>query len=77
MLRAGASNRSFFVALTALRNQLTIKAGEGPIQPQDERLALAHSWLEAFPGAQSIFAIWERSTEVFRRLSCACFFIVC
>ncbi|KAI9448397.1 ribosome 60S biogenesis N-terminal-domain-containing protein [Lactarius indigo] len=50
-------------ALAALRNQLTIKAGEGPIQPQDERLALAHSWLEAFPGAQSVFAIWERTTE--------------
>lgn len=50
-------------ALTALRNQLTIKAGEGPIQPQDERLALACSWLEAFPGAQRVFTIWERTTE--------------
>ncbi|KAH9007194.1 ribosome 60S biogenesis N-terminal-domain-containing protein [Lactarius hatsudake] len=50
-------------ALTALRNQLTIKAGEGSIQPQDERLALAHSWLEALPGAQSVFTIWERTTE--------------
>ncbi|KAH9180077.1 ribosome 60S biogenesis N-terminal-domain-containing protein [Lactarius sanguifluus] len=50
-------------ALTTLRNQLTIKTGEGPIQPPDERLALAHSWLEAFPGAQSVFTIWERTTE--------------
>ncbi|KAF8271677.1 ribosome 60S biogenesis N-terminal-domain-containing protein [Lactarius quietus] len=50
-------------ALTALRNQLTLKAGEGPIQPQDERLALARSWLEVFPSAQSIFTIWEKTTE--------------
>ncbi|KAI9466647.1 ribosome 60S biogenesis N-terminal-domain-containing protein [Lactarius psammicola] len=50
-------------ALTALRNQLTIKPGEGTIQSQDERLALAHSWLEAFPGARSVFTIWETTTE--------------
>ncbi|KAI0254170.1 ribosome 60S biogenesis N-terminal-domain-containing protein [Lactifluus subvellereus] len=54
-------------ALTALRNQLTIKSGEGPVQPQDERLALARSWLEIVPGAQGVFSIWEEATE--RQLS--------
>ncbi|KAI0301899.1 transcriptional repressor TCF25-domain-containing protein [Multifurca ochricompacta] len=52
-----------FEALTALRNQLTIKFDEGPLQPQDERLTLARSWLESAPGAQSIFSIWEKTTE--------------
>jgi hypothetical protein len=55
----------FLAALTVLRNQLTIKFGEGPVQPQDERLALARSWLEIVPGAQRIFNIWEQTTEVF------------
>jgi nucleolar pre-ribosomal-associated protein 1 len=65
---------TFFIstALTVLRNQLTIKFGEGPVQPQDERLALARSWLEIAPGAQSIFNIWEQTTEVLRRVSCFC-----
>lgn len=51
-------------ALTALRNQLTIKFGEGPVQPQDERLALVRSWLETTPGAHTVFSIWESTTEV-------------
>ena len=51
-------------ALTALRNQLTIKYGEGAVQPQDERLALARSWLETAPGAHTVFNIWENTTEV-------------
>jgi|SRR5712672_2185938 len=60
-----ALNPQFFrVALTALRNQLTVKSGEEPVQPQDERLALARSWLEISPGAQSVFSIWENTTEV-------------
>ncbi|KAI0269360.1 ribosome 60S biogenesis N-terminal-domain-containing protein [Gloeopeniophorella convolvens] len=50
-------------ALTALRNQLTIKSNEGPVQPQDERLALVQSWMEVAPGAQSIFAIWEGANQ--------------
>ncbi|KAH9963282.1 ribosome 60S biogenesis N-terminal-domain-containing protein [Russula dissimulans] len=50
-------------ALTALRNQLTVKFGEEPVQPQDERLALARSWLEISPGAQSVLGIWENTTE--------------
>ena len=59
-------------ALTVLRNQLTVKFGEGPVQPQDERLALARSWLEFAPGAQSIFSIWEKATEVLLCVSCFC-----
>ena len=51
-------------ALTALRNQLTIKFGEEPVQPQDERLALVRSWLETAPGAHTVFSIWESTTEV-------------
>ncbi|KAI9512767.1 ribosome 60S biogenesis N-terminal-domain-containing protein [Russula earlei] len=50
-------------ALIALRNQLTVKYGEELVQPQDERLALARSWLEITPRAQSIFSIWENTTE--------------
>jgi nucleolar pre-ribosomal-associated protein 1 len=59
-------------ALTALRNQLTIKFGEEPVQPQDERLALARSWMETAPGTQSIFNIWESTTEVRGCISCLC-----
>lgn len=59
-------------ALTALRNQLTIKFGEEPVQPQDERLALARSWLEIAPGAHSIFNIWESTTEVRNCILCPC-----
>ena len=62
----------FFIAVTVLRNQLTIKFGEGPVQPQDERLALARSWLEIAPGAQSIFNIWEQTTDVLSRVSSFC-----
>jgi hypothetical protein len=65
-----------FAALTVLRNQLTIKFGEGPVQPQDERLALARSWLEIAPGAQSIFSIWEKATEVLGSVSCFCLLCV-
>lgn len=59
-------------ALTALRNQLTIKFSEEPVQPHDGRLALARSWLETAPGAQTIFSIWEGTTEVRGCISCFC-----
>jgi hypothetical protein len=59
-------------ALTALRNQLTIKFGEEQVQPQDERLALARSWLETAPGAHTVFSIWESTTEVRICISCFC-----
>ncbi len=58
--------------LTALRNQLTIKFGEEQVQPQDERLALARSWLETAPGAYTVFSIWESTTEVRVCISCFC-----
>jgi hypothetical protein len=58
--------------LTSLRNQLTIKFGEEPVQPQDERLALARSWLETAPGAHAVFSIWESTTEVRGRIACFC-----
>ncbi|KII96154.1 hypothetical protein PLICRDRAFT_151289 [Plicaturopsis crispa FD-325 SS-3] len=45
--------------LTALRNQFTVKYNETSIAPQDERLLLAQNWLDAVPGAQDIFEIWE------------------
>ena len=51
-------------ALTALRNQLTIKFGEEQVQPQDDRLALACSWLETAPSAHTVFSIWESTSEV-------------
>jgi hypothetical protein len=54
----------FHVALIALRNQLTIKFGEPPIAPQDERLVLAQQWLETVPGAHDIFGIWESANQV-------------
>ena len=62
----------FLVALTALRNQLTIKFGEELIQPDDQRLALTRSWLEIAPGAQSVCSIWESTTEVWGRISRFC-----
>jgi hypothetical protein len=58
------ANVCFLAVLASLRNQLTIKYGEDPIQPDDHRLALVGSWLEIAPGAQSIFSIWESATEV-------------
>lgn len=52
-------------ALTALRNQITIKIGEPtPISPQDERLLLVQHWLDVVPGAQDLFALWEISNQV-------------
>ncbi|KZT00261.1 uncharacterized protein LAESUDRAFT_688308 [Laetiporus sulphureus 93-53] len=46
-------------ALTALRNQLTVKHDEPLISPSDSRLLLIKSWLELSPGAQDLFAVWE------------------
>ncbi|CDO76370.1 hypothetical protein BN946_scf185011.g34 [Trametes cinnabarina] len=54
-------------ALTALRNQLTVWPSEGPIAVNDARLVLAKEWLEADPGAQELFAIWESANA--RQLS--------
>lgn len=51
-------------ALTALRNQLTVRPDESSIAPQDERLVLAQAWLETDPGAHDIFDIWDRTDQV-------------
>ncbi|THH13851.1 hypothetical protein EW146_g6413 [Bondarzewia mesenterica] len=50
-------------ALTALRNQFTIKTGEGTVSPQDERLLLAKEWMGAAPGAQELFKIWQGANQ--------------
>ncbi|KAH9931396.1 ribosome 60S biogenesis N-terminal-domain-containing protein [Amylocystis lapponica] len=49
--------------LTALRNQLTVKYGESTLAPHDDRINLARSWLQAAPGAQNIFEIWEAANS--------------
>lgn len=51
-------------ALTALRNQLTVKPSETSIPVNDERLLLAKAWLDFDPGAQSVFLIWEGANAV-------------
>ncbi|OBZ71823.1 Uncharacterized protein C14G10.02 [Grifola frondosa] len=50
-------------ALTALRNQLTVKYGDLSIPANDERLLLIKSWLDLSPGAQDIFSIWEEASS--------------
>ena len=50
--------------MLALRNQLTVKANEPPVQVNDERLLLVKSWLEDDPGAQDLFAAWEGTNAV-------------
>jgi nucleolar pre-ribosomal-associated protein 1 len=47
-----------------LRNQLTIRASEPALAPQDERLLFAQRWLELDGGAQSVFDVWGRTTSV-------------
>ncbi len=50
--------------LTALRNQLTVKPNEPPVQANDERLLLAKAWLDEDLGAQELFSVWESATAV-------------
>ena len=50
-------------ALTALRNQFSVKLNE-VVSPQDERLLLCQHWMELSPGAQDIFEAWEGSNQV-------------
>ena len=58
------------VALTALRNQLTIKPTEDHVAADDERLLLVKSWLDTDPGANDIFELWERTNTVRSTLFC-------
>ncbi|KAI8984871.1 ribosome 60S biogenesis N-terminal-domain-containing protein [Trametes punicea] len=53
------SEAGLIEGLTALRNQLTVNLSDGPVAVNDERLLLAKEWLEADPGAQELFGIWE------------------
>ncbi|GJE99428.1 ribosome 60S biogenesis N-terminal-domain-containing protein [Phanerochaete sordida] len=48
-------------ALTALRNQLTIKPSEDAFRADDERLLLVKSWLDTDPGVQDVFELWDRT----------------
>ncbi|KAI0030390.1 ribosome 60S biogenesis N-terminal-domain-containing protein [Vararia minispora EC-137] len=58
-LRQQQNQEGLAQTLVALRNRLTVKPTEGPIAPQDERLAFLQSWLETNPGAEEIFDIWS------------------
>ena len=51
------------IALTALRNQLTIKYDER-VAADDERLVLVKTWLDIDQGAQDLFELWERTNTV-------------
>ncbi|KAH7101182.1 ribosome 60S biogenesis N-terminal-domain-containing protein [Auriculariales sp. MPI-PUGE-AT-0066] len=46
--------------LLSLRNRFTTKPDE-VVAPQDARLILAKAWLDAYPGAQDAFVVWEAS----------------
>ena len=50
----------YCIALTALRNQLTIKYDER-VAADDERLVLVKTWLDIDQGAQDLFELWERT----------------
>lgn len=50
-------------ALTALRNQLTVRPDE-TVSPQDERVLLAQNWMDMAPGAHDLFEAWEGSNQV-------------
>ncbi|KIM48447.1 hypothetical protein M413DRAFT_16355 [Hebeloma cylindrosporum] len=46
-------------ALTALRNQLTVKAQELSVPPQDARLNLVKHWIGSSPDVHDLFSIWD------------------
>ncbi|TDL17669.1 hypothetical protein BD410DRAFT_754176 [Rickenella mellea] len=50
-------------ALSAFRNQITVKSYEGTIGTQDERLLLIKEWLELSPGAEEVFNLITRGTQ--------------
>ena len=54
------------LALTALRNQLSVKPHEGNVQAADERLLLVKAWMDASPGAQDILDVWDQTNTVRR-----------
>lgn len=52
------------LALTSLRNQLTIKHNEPPLSPDDGRIQLVREWVEASPGAKELFDLWSTINQV-------------
>lgn len=52
------------LALTALRNQLTVKYNESTPRPDDERIRFAKEWMELCPGANELFDLWTTVSQV-------------
>lgn len=52
------------LALTSLRNQLTVRYSEPPLSPDDGRIQLAKEWVEASPGAKELFDLWSTINQV-------------
>jgi len=52
------------LALTSLRNQLTVKYNESALPPDDGRIRLAREWMELSPGARELFDLWTTINQV-------------
>lgn len=52
------------LALTSLRNQLTVKYNESTPPPDDGRIRLAREWMETSPGAKALFDLWTTINQV-------------
>jgi nucleolar pre-ribosomal-associated protein 1 len=52
------------LALTSLRNQLTVKYNESTLPPDDGRIRLAREWMEMSPGAKELFDLWTTINQV-------------
>ena len=52
------------LALTSLRNQLTVKYNEPPLPPDDGRIQIVKEWVEASPGAKELFDLWSTINQV-------------
>ena len=52
------------LALTSLRNQLTVRYNEPTLSPDDGRIRLAREWMETSPGATELFGLWTTINQV-------------
>lgn len=52
------------LALTGLRNQLTVRYNEPALPPGDERIRLAREWMETSPGVKELFDLWITINQV-------------
>ena len=52
------------LALTSLRNQLTVKYNESALPPDDGRIQLTREWMETSPGATELFDLWTAISQV-------------